>query len=229
MGPPGLQCCPHGWAGVGITAAPALQPRGTFWPGQLWGEPHPRGLSRFPTSVLLVPVMGHAQPHTWWCFSWQHHQTDPRQSSLPVMTQSKLALALRASLYSTALGNPVRAWRVIQPTEAPCNATPGSGSQVWFLPALQLKMCFLVSGLYQASGIRLVYEPAYIKSKQFITVDFPWSCRTVPLVPQLPAPWSSHLNPWLLGAVQHVVTLWVPLPPSALKAQLRSGILNLSS
>lgn len=60
-------------------------------------------------------------------------------------------------------------------------------------------MCFLVSGLSQASGIKLVYEPAYIKSKQFITADFPWSCLTVvPLVSQLPAPESLDLNPWLL-------------------------------
>lgn len=75
-------------------------------------------------------------------------------------------------------------------------------------------MCFLVSGLSQASGIRLVYEPAYIKSKQFITADFPWSRLTVvPLVLQLPAPESSNLDPWLLGAGQPVVTPWAPLPP----------------
>lgn len=54
MGPPGLQCGPQGQAGVSITAAPTLQPRGTSWPGQLQGEPHPGHLSRLPISVLLV-------------------------------------------------------------------------------------------------------------------------------------------------------------------------------
>lgn len=90
-------------------------------------------------------------------------------------------------------------------------------------------MCFLVSGLSQASGIRLVYEPAYIKSKQFITADFPWSLLTVvPLVLQLPAPESLNLDPWLLGAGQPMVTPWAPLPPAASKADPKSGIFNLS-
>lgn len=113
--PPGLQNDPWGQTGVSTTAALALPPRGTLWPGQLQGEPHPRGLCSLPSSVLLVSVMGHARPHTWWCFAWQHHQTDPRQSTLPVMTKSKLVLALRASLNRTALSNLARTRRVIQP------------------------------------------------------------------------------------------------------------------
>lgn len=75
----------------------------------------------------------------------------------------------------------------------------------------------------------MVYEPAYTKSKQFITADFPWShLAIVPLVSQLPAPESSNLDPRLLGAVQPVVTPWVPLSPSTLKAHLKSGIFSLS-
>lgn len=94
------------------------------------GEPHPRGLPRLPTSVLLVSVMSHAQPHASCRFAWQlskvhffpkHHQTDcahPRQSTLPVMTKSKLVLALGAALYRTALGNLMRTRQEIQPVRS---------------------------------------------------------------------------------------------------------------
>lgn len=59
--------------------------------------------------------------------------------------------------------------------------------------------------------------------------DFPWiRLAVVPLVSQLPAPKSLNLSPWLLGAVQSVVTPWVPLPPSASKPQLKPGNFNLS-
>lgn len=43
----------------------------TFWPEGVRGEPHPRGLPRLPTSVLLVSVMSHAQPHASCHFAWQ--------------------------------------------------------------------------------------------------------------------------------------------------------------
>lgn len=113
----------------------------------------------------------------------------PQSTVLPLITNSKLILALRPSPCVTVLGNPARTLRGTQPgTETQREAVPGSGSQVRFLPAPQLEMCSLVSGLSQASGIRLVYEPAYTKSKQFITADFPWSRLAVaPLASQLPA------------------------------------------
>lgn len=79
-------------------------------------------------------------------------------------------------------------------------------------------MCSLVSGLSQASGIRLVYEPAYTKSKQFITADFPWSRLAVAPLPRsyLPAPtaWGA-----LAGAS----------PSSCLTTHHRLGVLSLSS
>lgn len=109
MGPFGLQRGPQHCN----TAAPALQPRGTLWPEQLQGEPHAWGM---PTSVLSPTpddaLLGSTIKQT---VLPKHHQTDPRHSTLPVMTKAKLVFAPGASLYSIAVGNEVRAWRVIQP------------------------------------------------------------------------------------------------------------------